>query len=122
METTEHNVESYVTSDGRAPFEEWLDKLKDVQARARIKVRVDRMRTGNFGSWQSLKGGLFEMKIHYGQGYRVYFGRVGSNVVLLLCGGDKSSQRRDIAQATTYWKEYSSKNYEKKRELSILSN
>jgi putative addiction module killer protein len=80
-------------------FSGWLHRLKDARARARIAVRIERMRLGNPGDWKSLGRGLMEMRVDFGPGYRVYFVRRGAAIVILLCGGDKQTQRRDIARA-----------------------
>ena len=82
-----------------AIFEKWLKSLRDVRARQLIKIRLDRLLVGNFGDSRSLGQGLFELKIHYGPGYRVYYVTRSHEVVILLCGGDKSSQARDIRMA-----------------------
>lgn len=82
-----------------AAFAEWLGKLKDGRAKAKIVVRVQRMTNGNFGDVAPVGGSVSELRIHYGPGYRVYFVRRGRKLIILLCGGDKSSQRRDIALA-----------------------
>ncbi|KRA00001.1 type II toxin-antitoxin system RelE/ParE family toxin [Rhizobium sp. Root564] len=80
-------------------FSNWLTKLKDVQARARIVRRVDRLQRGNPGDVKPVGEGVSELRIDYGPGYRVYFIQEGKLVIVLLCGGDKSSQSRDISQA-----------------------
>ncbi len=80
-------------------FDRWLKDLRDIRAAARIQVRLDRMATGNPGDVKSVGDGISEMRIDYGPGYRVYFMRRGSLTVVLLCGGDKSTQDKDIAQA-----------------------
>ena len=82
-----------------AVFAKWLAGLRDREARARIAVRIDRMALGNPGDVKPVGSGVSEMRITYGPGYRVYFTRRGDVLVLLLCGGDKSSQPRDIAAA-----------------------
>jgi putative addiction module killer protein len=84
-----------------AVFAKWLSGLKDRNARARIAVRIDRLALGNPGDVKAVGGGVSEMRIDYGPGYRVYFARRGDVVVLLLCGGDKKSQARDIVAAQT---------------------
>jgi len=89
-------------------FDRWLVGLRDRQARARIAARIRRLSLGNPGDVKPVGEGLSEMRIDYGPGYRVYFMQRGPLVVLLLCGGDKSSQERDIALAKTIaaqWKE-----------------
>ena len=80
-------------------FSKWLSKLRDRKAIARILVRIESLRQGNTGDSKSLGSGLHELRIHFGPGYRIYFTRKAGLVVLLLCGGDKSSQSKDIARA-----------------------
>lgn len=80
-------------------FDEWLQALRDERARVRIVRRIDRLRFGNFGDAEPVGGGVSEMRVDYGPGYRVYFTQFGPTLVLLLCGGDKGSQSRDIARA-----------------------
>lgn len=80
-------------------FAKWLDALPDIRARARVMVRVDRLADGNPGDVRSLGGGLIEMRIDCGPGYRVYYVRQGRDVVVLLAGGDKSTQTGDIKKA-----------------------
>ena len=80
-------------------FVDWLDNLRDSRAKARIIARLDRMEKGNFGDVRPVGGGVNELRINYGPGYRVYFVRRGPVVVILLCGGDKKTQYADIAKA-----------------------
>lgn len=80
-------------------FSKWLSKLRDRRAIARILARIESLRQGNAGDSKSLGSGLHELRIHFGPGYRVYFTRKAGLLVLLLCGGDKSSQSKDIARA-----------------------
>jgi putative addiction module killer protein len=80
-------------------FQDWLGRLRDDRARARIANRIRRMELGNPGDTRQLGGGLMEMKIDYGPGYRVYFAHLRDSIVILLCGGDKRTQRRDIEKA-----------------------
>lgn len=84
-------VRRYVTADGRDVFGEWLMGLKDVRAKAKVLSRIDRLAAGNFGDCKSLRGGVFELRINWGPGYRVYYARDGAVCVLLLCGGDKAN-------------------------------
>lgn len=89
-------------------FSDWLSSLKDSRARSRVLARIDRMKEGNFGDSEPIGDGLSEARIHYGPGYRVYFMQQGDVIVVLLCGGDKSSQSKDIKQAKRIaktWKE-----------------
>ena len=80
-------------------FDEWLAELCDIRARARIVSRIKSAESGNFGDCEPVGGGISEMRIHLGAGYRVYFTQSESVVYLLLCGGDKATQKRDIAHA-----------------------
>ncbi len=82
-------------------FDAWLTKLKDQVGKAKIVLRLDRATNGNFGDCEPVGEGVSEMRIHYGPGYRVYFTRCGKIVYLLLLGGDKSTQKRDIKRAIT---------------------
>lgn len=86
-------------------FAEWLDALADQKGRARILHRLNQAAFGNFGDCEPVGGGVSEMRIHHGPGYRVYFVRHGAAVYVLLCGGDKGTQRRDIARAKAIAKE-----------------
>ena len=101
-----NDLEVYQTEEGRSPFSEWIRGLKNRGARARIRARLARLRLGNFGDTNSLGGGLHELRINYGPGYRVYFGKAGVRLVLLLCGGTKRTQPRDIEQARSCWRDY----------------
>lgn len=87
-----------------AEFVEWLKGLKDGRAAARIQVRIDRVELGNLGDAKFFDG-IGELRIDYGPGYRIYFVKRGNTVVILLCGGDKSSQDKDIKKAITMAKE-----------------
>lgn len=80
-------------------FERWLEALRDSQARLRILKRIDRLELGNFGDARSVGSGVSELRVDHGPGYRVYFARRGNRIVILLCGGDKGSQGRDIEMA-----------------------
>ena len=86
-------------------FDKWLKGLKDRAGKARVLVALKRLELGQSGDWKSLGNGLAELRIHYGAGYRVYFCRKGDVVIILLSGGDKSSQKRDIEKAKTLLKE-----------------
>jgi putative addiction module killer protein len=97
-------LEIFVTERGRKPFIEWLHALDDVKARALIRTRLNRLRLGHFGDCNSVGNSVYELRIDYGPGYRIYFGRAGIKVILLLCAGTKRSQDRDIERAKRYWK------------------
>ena len=99
-------IEHYLLENGSDPFDEWLQSLKDTRGKAKIKVRLRRMSLGNFGDHKSLGDGIAELRLDVGPGYRIYYGIIDNLVVLLLCGGAKSSQEKDIKTAKKYWLEY----------------
>lgn len=106
MEAQPREIQNYLTAEGRSPYEEWLDSLRDTRARHKIDNGLRRIQLGNLGDYRSVGEGVFELRIDYGSGYRVYFGQVGTTIVLLLCGGDKSTQAQDIRKAQEYWRDY----------------
>jgi putative addiction module killer protein len=103
-----YQVEEYFTGAGACPFEEWLEGLRDIQAKKKILGRIARVRLGNLGDWKRLENaqGIFELREHFGAGYRIYFGFVGKTVILLLAGSSKSDQDRMIRMAERYWDDY----------------
>jgi len=98
-------VREYVDERGRIPFRDWLVGL-DIATRARVQARILRFETGNLGDRKDVGGGVWEARLDFGPGYRIYFGRIGREVVLLLLGGDKKSQTKDIKRAKGFWSEY----------------
>ncbi len=105
IEAENQTVLVYETAEGRAPFSDWMKRLKDRRARAKIRARIARVQLGNFGDCRSVGGGVAELRVSYGPGYRVYFGRQDDTVVVLLLAGDKRTQSDDIDRAQAYWKE-----------------
>lgn len=99
-------IRRYRNAAGGEPFTEWLTKLADRQARARVLARIERLEAGNFGDVKFLRDGVSELRIDWGPGYRVYFGRDGRTVIVLVCGGDKRKQDADIKRAVDLWQEY----------------
>lgn len=99
---------SVVTFLRTPQFGQWLRRLRDPIGKARITVRIRSAQAGNFGDCSSVGEGISEMRVHVGPGYRVYFARRGEVVYLLLCGGDKASQKRDIEQAKALLKDLES--------------
>ncbi|MEZ6045935.1 MAG: type II toxin-antitoxin system RelE/ParE family toxin [Planctomycetaceae bacterium] len=95
----------YETEDGRAPFAEWFDSL-NANAAAKVTTSVTRMGLGNFGDHKSVKGGVWELRIHFEKGYRLYYAKDGEDIVLLLAGGTKSRQKADIENAKQYLRDY----------------
>ena len=96
----------YITHEGKDVFGEWLAKLKDARAQAKILIRLDRVALGNFADCKPLRGGLCELRIDWGPGYRVCYAMLGRSCVLLLAGGDKRKQSSDITRAAAYLKDY----------------
>lgn len=97
-----YELQEYETADGRSPFANWLEGLRDRRARARIGARLAHVRLGNLGDYRSLGEGVYELRIFYGPGYWVYFSFESNTVFLLLIGGTKATQRQDIATAKSY--------------------
>ena len=98
-------VKEYLTAEGKNPFRTWLSTL-DMAVSQRIQARILRLETGNLGDVKGLRGGIFEARIAFGPGYRIYFGRDELTSVLILLGGDKSHQSKDILRARYYWVDY----------------
>ncbi len=98
-------IRYYVAADGRQPFAEWFADLEPV-TRARITRAIARMEQGNLSNVKPVGGGVLEVRIDFGPGYRVYFGRDGETLVILLTGGSKKRQQRDIEAAAAFWQDY----------------
>ena len=98
-------MREYLTAAGRSPFRDWLDAL-DTATKARVQARVLRFELGNLGDHKPVAVGVWEARLAFGAGYRIYFGRRSTEIILLLLGGDKRSQKEDIRQAIRYWREY----------------
>lgn len=103
-------VRIYKTKDGKQPFTKWYDGLKDQASQLRIRKRLRQITLGNFGDSKSVGAGVYELRFFFGKGYRVYYAKDRDVVVLLLCGGDKSSQPKDIENAKAYWQDYKERN------------
>lgn len=103
---TPKTIIAYVDEYGNEPYTQWLSGLKDRKAQERIKIRIRRLESGLYGDCESVGEGVMELRMFFGSGYRVYFGEDEGNIIILLCGGDKGSQSRDIKIAKAYWKEY----------------
>ena len=106
MNTQPKEIRLYRTREGQRPFKEWLLKLKDREAEARIEVRLARLRSGNPGDVKPVGEGVSELRIDYGPGYRVYFAASGQRLIILLCAGSKRTQTADIKLAKKYWADY----------------
>lgn len=103
-------VLTYEDDEGCKPYVQWLAKLADRHAIARVLVRVSRMASGNFGDCKPVADGVWELRIDWGPGYRVYYAQAGKKLVLLLTGGDKRKQQTDIAAAVDCWNDWKRKN------------
>ena len=101
-----YEIFHYLTRSGVDVFQAWLDELADVAAVARIIARLDRVERGNFGDCKPVGGGVWELRVDYGPGYRIYYTMVGRRVILLLCGGDKRRQSADIRRAIGLREDY----------------
>jgi len=99
-------IRHYVNPAGKDVFDDWLTELADARAQAKIATRINRLAAGNFGECKSLRQGLYELRVDWGPGYRVYFAMIGKACVLLLCGGDKRRQAADIERALEYLRDY----------------
>ena len=92
----------YITEDGSDPYQKWVDALRDNRGKIAILRRIDRAALGNFGDHKPCRGGVSEMRVDVGPGYRVYYFQHGQTLVVLLCGGDKRTQDADISKAVDY--------------------
>ncbi len=100
------DIQHYLDSNGEDIFQNWLDNLKDIKVRIAIQRRVDRLAGGNFGDHKFCRDGVWELRVDFGPGYRVYYARHGKAIVLLLCGGTKRRQASDIEAAEDYWQDF----------------
>lgn len=100
-----NHIKMYTDSQGKVPFVTWLESL-DRTIRYRVKERLDRVALGNLGDYKFLVEGVCELRLKFGPGYRIYYAEDDGNIVLLLCGGDKSSQKKDLKNAIAHWRDY----------------
>ena len=96
-------LRTYKTQNGVIPFTKWLNSLNDHMARIQIHRRMDRLILGHYGDYKIINYGLKELRLHIGPGYRIYIKDVTNEIIILLCGGNKSTQHNDIEKATNYW-------------------
>jgi len=96
----------YKDENNNEPFSKWLNALRDQKGRRRILTRLRRLEQGNYGDCSPVGEGVSELRLFFGAGYRVYFAEDAENIIIILCGGDKSGQNRDIKHAKSCWKEY----------------
>jgi putative addiction module killer protein len=108
LEVQRRKLVLYETVGGRCPWREWFDGFKGQKVKAAIDARLLRLQRGNLGDCKAIGAGVSELRVHFGAGYRIYFGQEGDTLVVLLCGGSKGSQKRDINRARAYWSDYRS--------------
>ncbi len=101
-----YDLRHYLSQDGQDLFARWLDSLRDKQAQARVAARLMRLNNGNFGDCRPVGSGVWELRIDWGAGYRVYYAIAGKRVILLCEGGDKRTQAADIERAIERWQEW----------------
>ena len=101
----EIEVKIHRDQNGQEPFTNWLSKL-DKKIQDRIMERLDRIKHGNLGDYKNLGDGIYELRFFFNSGYRIYFGKEGNTIIIILCAGDKSSQSKDIEKAKQYWRNY----------------
>lgn len=102
-------IRLYRTSSGKEPFEDWLTSIKDKTTKARIRRRIDRLLFGHEGDCKAVGKGVYELRLMFGSGYRIYYGKFEKILIVLLLGGDKSTQAEDIKKAQAYWQEVQEK-------------
>lgn len=110
MQIQPENIRTYITPNGRDLYRQWYANIKDQKTRAIITSRIDRLQQGNPGDFKRLDKDLYELRIDSGPGYRIYFGLFRNTIVILLGGGTKGTQRRDIARARAHWHEFLERN------------
>lgn len=104
------NIRHYLTVSGRDSYQEWLDGLKDLKGRIAVQRRIDRLMAGNFGDHNFCQDGVWELRIDFGPGYRVYYAQAEKDLLLLLSGGSKRTQSSDIKAAVKFWQDYQARN------------
>lgn len=102
-------VRKFRDNAGKVPFDEWFDNLQKLRAKGRIQIRLDRLSLGLEGDWKAVGEGVRELRIPEGPGYRVYYAWHDLEIVILLCGGNKTTQNHDIETAKRYWRQYHGK-------------
>ena len=103
---TEREIQKLELENGRVPFDDWFESLGDLRMQASVDARLARVRAGNFGDHKGVGAGVFELRIHVGPGLRVYYGEHRNQLVILLGGGDKATQTRDINRAKQLWQQW----------------
>lgn len=106
-------IHHYISRSGKDVFDDWLSELADTRTEAKIAARINRLTVGNFGDCKALGQGLYELRIDWGPGFRIYYAIIGPSCVLLLCGGDKRTQSVDIVKAHEYLTDYKARTKKK---------
>jgi putative addiction module killer protein len=106
MNVETKQVKLYKTHEGKVPYKEWVGNLGSGKTRGRVAARIAKARLGGLGKCKPVGGGVTELILDFGPGYRIYVGQEGARVIILLCGGDKSTQEADIQRAKKYWADY----------------
>lgn len=102
----QYKISLYTTDDGKIPFLDWLENIKDLKIQRRIKLRIDRLIDGNFGDTKSVGNKLYELRLFFGAGYRIYYTIENNILIILFTGGDKSTQIKDIEKAKAFLQDY----------------
>ena len=110
MSVRERRIVLLELDNGRVPFEEWLESLRDKALQRAVDARLARVADGNFGDHKSVGNGVYELRIPKGPGIRIYYGLKGEEIVVVIGGGDKSTQQKDITRAKELWRKYSNEN------------
>ena len=103
-------IKIYATPTGRQPFSLWVEKLKDPYTVGRITQCLNRLKNTGLGDIKSVGQDIYELRLHFGSGYRIYFAKEGDTILVLLCAGDKSTQSKDIQAAQKHWRDYQEAN------------
>ncbi len=112
MESKARSIRIYEAPNGKRPFEQWMKSLKDLLTVRRIQARLAGVGAGNLGDVKPVGEGVRELRLKFGPGYRIYFGADGDHLIILLCGGDKSTQSDDLEKAKSYWADYKRRSHE----------
>ncbi len=112
MKSRAQILQIYATPSGKRPFEQWIKSINDSTTVWRIQARLAGVGAGNLGDVKPVGAGVSELRLKFGAGYRIYFGVDGDHLIILLCGGDKSTQSDDIEKAKVYWTDYKRRTHE----------
>jgi putative addiction module killer protein len=101
-----YEIRHYLTKNHKDVFMEWRNRLREMKAKIAVDRRINRAELGNFGDHKFCRDGVWELRIDFGPGYRVYYAVAGTELILLLCGGDKGTQDADISRASEFWQDW----------------